>query len=195
VANDRMRIPQDSAYFHAIGLAAVAFARLEWDAVWCCERLQAGYITTLRHTMYTRITKTGGRQYLQLVESFRNDRGKVRTCGSLPTSGASTRLTPERLDPLINGLNRALGRTPRIPPPRSSRRPAAALAMSLRSTNSGGTSGFRQGAQPRVRSSRREIDAEALDRAMVFNRLCEPDSKLGCLRWLERSPCRRCPRA
>ena len=29
--------------------------------------------------MYTRITKSGGRQYLQLVESFRNDSGKVRT--------------------------------------------------------------------------------------------------------------------
>jgi hypothetical protein len=36
-----------------------------------------------------------------------------------------------------------------------------------------------------VRSGRREIDAEALIRAMVFNRLCAPDSKLGCLRWLE----------
>jgi hypothetical protein len=29
------------------------------------------------------------------------------------------------------------------------------------------------------------MDVEALVRAMVFNRLCEPDSKLGCLRWLE----------
>jgi hypothetical protein len=36
-----------------------------------------------------------------------------------------------------------------------------------------------------LRSGRREIDAEALIRAMVFNRLCAPDSKLGCLRWLE----------
>jgi transposase len=36
-----------------------------------------------------------------------------------------------------------------------------------------------------LRSSRREFDAEALVRAMVFNRLCAPDSKLGCLEWLE----------
>ena len=28
--------------------------------------------------MYTRITKTGGRQYLQLVEAYRNDRGQSR---------------------------------------------------------------------------------------------------------------------
>lgn len=47
MSTDRLRIPQDPDYFHAIGLAAVAFARLEWDAVWCCERLQAGYIQTI----------------------------------------------------------------------------------------------------------------------------------------------------
>lgn len=36
-----------------------------------------------------------------------------------------------------------------------------------------------------LRSARRTFDAEALIRAMVFNRLCNPSSKLGCLRWLE----------
>ncbi|SEB08035.1 IS1634 family transposase, partial [Rubrimonas cliftonensis] len=36
-----------------------------------------------------------------------------------------------------------------------------------------------------LRSGKREIDVEALVRAMVFNRLCDPTSKLGCLRWLE----------
>jgi len=47
MTGERLRIPQDHDYFHAIGLAAVAFARLEWDAVWCCERLEAGYINTI----------------------------------------------------------------------------------------------------------------------------------------------------
>ncbi|MCB1630911.1 MAG: IS1634 family transposase, partial [Pseudomonadales bacterium] len=36
-----------------------------------------------------------------------------------------------------------------------------------------------------LRSTRRRFDAPALVRAMVFNRLCEPTSKLGVLRWLE----------
>ena len=36
-----------------------------------------------------------------------------------------------------------------------------------------------------LRSDKREIDVEALVRAMVFNRLCDPAGKLGCLRWLE----------
>ncbi len=33
--------------------------------------------------------------------------------------------------------------------------------------------------------TRHAIDVEALLRVMVFNRLCDPDSKLGVLRWLE----------
>jgi len=35
------------------------------------------------------------------------------------------------------------------------------------------------------RPTRHSIDVEALIRVMVFNRLCDPDSKLGVLRWLE----------
>ncbi|MGD7552052.1 IS1634 family transposase, partial [Ralstonia pseudosolanacearum] len=58
--------------------------------------------------MYTRITKTGDRQYLQLVESFRNDRGQVRV-RVIANLGRLDRLSPDKLDPLINGLNRALG--------------------------------------------------------------------------------------
>jgi hypothetical protein len=59
--------------------------------------------------MYTRISKTGGRQYLQLVESFRNDCGKVRT-RVVANLGRLDQITPARLDPLINGLDRAIGR-------------------------------------------------------------------------------------
>ena len=45
--------------------------------------------------------------------------------------------------------------------------------------------GFREVVRSALRSSRREFDAESLMRAMVFNRLCAPDSKLGCLEWLQ----------
>ena len=37
----------------------------------------------------------------------------------------------------------------------------------------------------RVLRSRRQFDAERLLRVMVFNRLCDPESKLGIMRWLE----------
>ena len=59
--------------------------------------------------MFTRITKTGDRQYLQLVESFRNDSGKVRT-HVVANLGRLDQIAPKQLDPLINGLNRAVGR-------------------------------------------------------------------------------------
>ncbi len=36
-----------------------------------------------------------------------------------------------------------------------------------------------------MRSGRRKLDADALGRVMVFNLLCDPASKLGCLRWLD----------
>ncbi|WP_404977038.1 hypothetical protein [Accumulibacter sp.] len=37
----------------------------------------------------------------------------------------------------------------------------------------------------RLLRNRREFDAEKRLRVMVFNRLCDPESKLGILRWLE----------
>lgn len=37
----------------------------------------------------------------------------------------------------------------------------------------------------RVLRSKRQFDAERLLRVMVFNRLCDPESKLGIMRWLE----------
>jgi transposase len=133
--------------------------------------------------MYTRITKTGSRQYLQLVESFRNDRGQVRV-RVLANLGRLDRLSPEKLDPLINGLNRAVGRAENtasevIQEPGRSYGDVFALHELWRDL------GIDKALKRALRSSRREFDAEALIRAMVFNRLCAPDSKLGCLRWLE----------
>ena len=133
--------------------------------------------------MYTRITKAGGRQYLQLVESFRNDAGKVRT-RVVANLGRLDQLTPERLDPLINGLNRAAGRAENtasevIQEPGRSFGDVFALHELWREL------GVDAALTRALRSARREINAEALIRAMVFNRLCDPTSKLGCLRWLE----------
>jgi hypothetical protein len=133
--------------------------------------------------MYTRISKTGGRQYLQLVESFRNDSGKVRT-RVVANLGRLDQITHEQLDPLINGLNRAVGRAHNtssevIQEPGLRFGDVFALHELWRDL------GIDTALKRAMRSSRREIDAEALVRAMVFNRLCDPTSKLGCLRWLE----------
>lgn len=54
--DDRLRIPGDQAYFQSVGLATIAFARLEWDVVWLCERIEPGYIHTIDAT-----PRSGGR--------------------------------------------------------------------------------------------------------------------------------------
>lgn len=48
MAEERLLIPIDEPYLHALGLAMIAFARLEWNASYCCERLQPGYIATIQ---------------------------------------------------------------------------------------------------------------------------------------------------
>lgn len=106
---------------------------------------------------------------------------RVRVIANL---GRLNRLSPEKLDPLINGLNRAVGRAENtasevIQEPGRSFGDVFALHELWRDL------GIDKALQRALRSSRREFDAEALIRAMVFNRLCDPTSKLGCLRWLE----------
>lgn len=44
--DERLRIPIDP-YLHALDLATIHLARLEWSAVWCCEKITPGYITTV----------------------------------------------------------------------------------------------------------------------------------------------------
>jgi hypothetical protein len=133
--------------------------------------------------MYTRITKSGGRSYLQLVEGYRTEAGAVRQ-RVVANLGRLDQLQPKDLDPLINGLNRALGRTDNT-----------SFAPEYESSKAFGDVfvlnelwqqlGFSRVIRKALRSSRRGFDAEALVRAMVFNRLCAPDSKLGCLDWLQ----------
>lgn len=45
--DDRLRVLIDNAYVEALGRATYVFAILEWNAVWCCERMDANYIGKL----------------------------------------------------------------------------------------------------------------------------------------------------
>ena len=40
VKDDRLRTPVEDDYVHAIGLAAYTFSRLEWQVVWCMEKIR-----------------------------------------------------------------------------------------------------------------------------------------------------------
>ena len=59
--------------------------------------------------MYIRLARSGGRTSLQIVEGFRAE-GKVRQ-RVVANLGRMDQLEPKHLEPLINGLNRAIGRT------------------------------------------------------------------------------------
>ena len=98
--------------------------------------------------------------------------------------GRLDRLSPEKLDPLINGLNRAVGRLENTAH-EITHDPARTYGTVFALHELWKDLGFDHALNRALRSGKRSIDAEALVRAMVFNRLCDATSKLGCLRWLE----------
>jgi len=110
--------------------------------------------------------------------------------------GRLDRLSPEKLDPLINGLNRAVGRLENTAH-EISRDPARTNGTVFALHERWKDLGLDRALNRVLRSGKRSIDVEASQlslgpmalqwqlRAMVFNRLCDATSKLGCLRWLE----------
>ena len=132
--------------------------------------------------MYVKVTRSGPRRYVQLVESFRNAEGKVRQ-RTLATLGRLDRMDGA-LESVINGLLKITGRAAPTPSPplafESSRAFGDIWALQELWRSLGFSALSRTFAQ-----TRSALDVEALIRAMVFNRLCDPESKLGVLRWLE----------
>ena len=133
--------------------------------------------------MFIKLTRSGGHSYLQLVESFRNEEGKPRqrtvaTLGRLDETGGG-------VDSLLNGLLRAKGL-----PAFAAALPEVAFESALALGDVWALDqlwkelGF--DALHRVfRKARYTTPVEHAIRVMVFNRLCDPESKLGVLRWLE----------
>ena len=135
--------------------------------------------------MFIKVTLSGNRRYAQLVESFRNEEGKPRqrtvcTLGRLEAGG--------EVDTLIASLQRARGL--------ATSSTSASPLDGLRFTDSRHfgdiwalselwcSLGFDDLASS-WRRSKTEVDVLSCLRLMVFNRLCDPGSKLGVLRWLE----------
>jgi transposase len=137
--------------------------------------------------MYVKVTTSGPRRYVQLIESFRDDDGRVkkRTVASL---GRADQLSGE-LDSVIDGLLKVAGREPaKLIPTISATsltfESARALGNVWTLTEIWKELGFSD-LRRVFRRTRHTIDVEALIRIMVLNRLCDPDSKLGVLRWLQ----------
>ena len=135
--------------------------------------------------MFIKITRSGPRQYLQLVEAYRDEAGKARH-RTLATLGRVDQIA-DHLDSVIAGLLKASGRSPdllSVAEPAIEFESARALGDVWALQELWQTLGF--GELRRIfKKTRHTTDVEALLRVMVFNRLCDPESKLGVLRWLE----------
>jgi transposase len=137
--------------------------------------------------MYVKVTTSGPRRYVQLIESFRDDDGRVKK-RTVATLGRADQLSGE-LDSVIDGLLKVAGREPaKLVPAISASsltfESARALGNVWTLTEIWKELGFSD-LRRVFRRTRHTIDVEALMRIMVLNRLCDPDSKLGVLRWLQ----------
>ena len=134
--------------------------------------------------MFIKVTSSGPRQYVKLVEAYRDNAGIARQ-RVIATLGRLEAVRAGKADSLVNGLLRAAGK-PTLEDGTGdvSFAPALSVGDTWLLTALWKELGFAD-AFRRVLRNRRQFDAERLLRVMVFNRLCDPESKLGILRWLE----------
>lgn len=134
--------------------------------------------------MFVKITTSGPRQYVKLVEAYRDSAGIARQ-RVIATLGRLEAVQAGESDALVNGLLRAAGRpTLEDGTGELDFAPARSVGDTWLLTALWKELGFAD-AFRRVLRNKRQFDAERLLRLMVFNRLCNPESKLGLLRWLE----------
>ena len=134
--------------------------------------------------MFVKVTKSGPRRYVQLVEAYRDEAGRPKQ-RTVATLGRLDQLTGEPLKSVHDGLGRILGLDPA----------ASNGTATFESSRAFGdlwalTQIWKQLGLDRLRHvlrqrTRHKIDLEALLRLMVMNRLCDAYSKLGLLRWVQ----------
>ena len=132
--------------------------------------------------MFIKLTRSGGRSYAQLVESFRDEAGRPRQ-RTLATLGRTDE-TGGQVDSLLQGLLRVKGRPASLAsPPQVQFESALALGDVWALHQLWHELGFDR-LQAVFRRARFTSPVEQAIRVIVFNRLCDADSKLGALRWL-----------
>ena len=134
--------------------------------------------------MFVKVTTSGPRRYVKLVEAFRDEAGTPRQ-RVIATLGRLENIEAGEANALLNGLLRVSG-NPTLDEGTGETEfaPARSIGDTWLLTSLWKELGF-DTAFRRVLRNKRSFDAEHLLRVMVFNRLCDPESKLGILRWLE----------
>ena len=140
-----------------------------------------------------RINESGGRRYLQVVESCRNEAGKPRH-RVVANLARIDGMADGHLDALIRGLCRAAGRdepaTPEI-----THAPARAYGNVFALHELWKELGFDRALGRALRSGKRRLDVEALVRTMSSTASARRTrSWAACAGWRP-WPCRPCPRA
>jgi transposase len=138
--------------------------------------------------MFVKVTRSGGRSYVKLVEAFRDDAGLSRQ-RVIATLGRLEQVRSGSADALVNGLRRVTGDAAASAPAAEVDAVRFSTALSVGDTwlltALWHRLGFADAFRRVLRNGRTSFDCERLLRVMVFNRLCDASSKLGVLRWLE----------
>ena len=133
--------------------------------------------------MFIKVTNSGQRRYVQLIDAYHDDEGRPRQ-RTVATLGLLDESSTE-FDSVVSGLTRVIGKT--LP------RPSPAPAVTFECARNFGdvwaltelwnSLGF-DDLRKIFGRTRHAIDVQPRIRVMVFNRLCDTDSKLGMLCWL-----------
>jgi transposase len=133
--------------------------------------------------MFVKLTRSGPRTYVKLVEAYRDDAGVARQ-RVVATLGRLEQVRTGGADALVRGLHRVIdGEEPKAPSVRFA--PSLAVGDTWMLHALWHKLGWDEAFRRVLRNAHGAFDAERLLRVMVFNRLCDADSKLGVLRWLE----------
>ena len=143
--------------------------------------------------MFVKVTQSGSRSYVKLVEAFRDEAGVARQ-RVIATLGRLEQIRSGSADALVRGLLRVSGgddaalakaRAADAEVEQVRFAPALSVGDTWLLTALWHRLGFADAFRRVLRNGRSSFDCEQLLRVMVFNRLCDPTSKLGVMRWLE----------
>lgn len=141
--------------------------------------------------MQLKVTRSGPRIYLQIVRAYRDqETGRPRQ-KHMANLGRADQLEKGDLDTLINGLLKFTNRATldelhsKVTSEGTTFEPALQVGDIWAILGIWHQLKLAQAIARKARGSRRQIDVEKLVRVMVINRLSDPQSKLGLLRWLE----------
>lgn len=123
-------------------------------------------------------------QYLQLCESFRNDKGEPRT-RVVANFGRVDKLDAKKIDQTISALLKYASRPALIRPPDETEYGRVRdLGNVLTLEHLWDKLLVGQTISANLRESRVEFSVADMVKVMVLNRACDPNSKLGVMRWL-----------